>query len=240
MSRKSNQDPRIISSQNASFYDEIAEHYDLLMNDQDKNARTRLKVAGKFTQIVKSGSIMDFGGGTGLDLGWLSAQNYEIFFCEPSIGMRQKAIELNQKKIGNPNIKFISDNQSDFTVWPGNNPFPRALDGILSNFAVLNNIPDLVPLFQSLSVVLKPGGSLLACILDNSPMRVFRNYPMGYIRSFILGKPVSTIIHFKEHEQMVYLHSMNQIGKAADPFFKMVSSENISNSPFKLIHLLRK
>ncbi|PWU02206.1 MAG: hypothetical protein C5B52_05855, partial [Bacteroidetes bacterium] len=216
MSGKSNQDPRIISSQNANFYDEIADHYDLLMSNQDRNAKTRVKVAAKFTQIVQSGSIMDFGGGTGLDLPWLSKQNYQIYFCEPSLGMRQKAIDLNQNKIRNPNINFLMGSNIDFANWPGNSPFPHSLDGILTNFAVLNNIPNLPLLFQSFSLVLKPGGNLIACILDNRIWSILRHYPFQFLKSLIAGKTISTVIHYKEYEQMVYIHTMKQIRKASE------------------------
>lgn len=240
MSHKSNQNFRAISSQNALFYDGIANQYDLLMNDQDKNALTRLKVAGKFTQLVHSGNVMDFGGGTGLDLPWLTSQDYEIIFCEPSSGMRQKAIELNKMKLRSNRISFLSGQENDFTSWNQRNPFTKKLDGVLSNFAVLNNIPDLTTLFQAIAEIMKPGAHFIACIIDNHLLKILSNYPGQFLKLTISGKPITTTIHFKEYEQLVYIHTMHQIRKSSRPFFQLVNSESIDGTSFKLIHLMRK
>ena len=49
-----------------SFYDAVAKDYDSHMTDNDKKARER--VGQLFRQYVSKGNVLDFGGGTGLDL----------------------------------------------------------------------------------------------------------------------------------------------------------------------------
>ena len=61
----------------------------MMENDADKIVRA--KVANKFCDIVKDGGVLDFGGGTGLDIQWLTNKNFAVFFCEPSAGHEAKS-----------------------------------------------------------------------------------------------------------------------------------------------------
>ena len=63
-----------INQQNISYYNEIAADYDAILQKDVNNTAVRLKLAAKFTTLVKSGRVLDFGGGTGQDLGWLLQQ----------------------------------------------------------------------------------------------------------------------------------------------------------------------
>src|ERR1700722_678196 len=101
MTGKTHRDESVIYRQNISYYDEIADDYDAMLQRDASNKITREKVAEKFTLLVKNGAVLDFGGGTGSDLGWLSGGNYDILFCEPSVGMRRKAILYNKSTLHN-------------------------------------------------------------------------------------------------------------------------------------------
>jgi SAM-dependent methyltransferase len=162
---KQNQDKDLIYKQIISFYDEIADHYDNLMDQEIGNRITRQKVADKFCNLIHSGEILDFGGGTGLDLEWLTHKGYRIIFSEPSGKMREKAFELNKNTLHNPDLVILDSNKTDFTKWHRELPFLQKVDAILANFAAINCIPDIELLFRNLALVLKPGGQLLALIL---------------------------------------------------------------------------
>src|SRR5436190_17481794 len=85
---------------NESFYNSIATKYESHLTKEDVAARA--EVAKVFIQNVKSGAILDFGGGTGLDLPWLLAQEkYRVIFLEPSSNMREvaKSKYENQKEV---------------------------------------------------------------------------------------------------------------------------------------------
>ena len=82
-------------NENILYYNAIANEYNDMV-DTDADRIVREKVANKFCSIVKASVVLDFGGGTGLDLEWLASNNHTIFFCEPSAGMRGKAIDSHK------------------------------------------------------------------------------------------------------------------------------------------------
>src|SRR5579863_9383048 len=132
-----------ISKQNISYYNEIAENYDTILNENENNKIIRETVADRFSSLVKAGCVLDFGGGTGRDLGWLIQHPYQVLFCEPSATMREIAIHRVSKEFPDARISFFDDSKSDFRNWNDIFPFERKVDAIIANFAVINCIPDV-------------------------------------------------------------------------------------------------
>ena len=191
--------------------------------------------------IVKPGWVLDFGGGTGLDMEWLITGKYNIIFCEPSPGMRKKAMD-HHKNIHQDNaVIFLDDAQADFTAWSDRIPFDQKTDAVLSNFAVLNCIQDIARLFKNLSLVLKPGGHMIALILNRK--RTGRTMAMRigrFIRSMISGGPVVMHVQYYQKQQTVYLHSEKEIRAASADWFDFYGSQSLSAFDFSIIHLIRK
>ncbi len=123
------------------------------MQSNSLNEIIRNKTAEYFKSAVKGKHVMDFGGGTGADLKWLTENAYEVCFCEPSKAMRDIAIERNKKEIKSQQIQFLQDEQADFTKW-GSNTFPRKFDAILADFCVFNTIDDIKFMFSKLCMIL--------------------------------------------------------------------------------------
>src|SRR5438045_2580512 len=65
------------------FYDAVAAMYNTQMSSDLSNDLVRQQVADYFVSVVKEKNVIDFGGGTGLDLKWLQERGYTVFFCEP-------------------------------------------------------------------------------------------------------------------------------------------------------------
>ncbi len=229
-----------ISRQNIFYYDQIAGRYNAMMDKETFNRTTRQTVAEKFRQLIPSGSVLDFGGGTGLDLKWMTSQGYSVIFCEPSFKMRDEAISYNNSYLQNKNIIFLDDLQADFRNWTRIQPFSPKVDGILANFAVLNCIPDLALLFKNLAQPIKPGAHFLALVLDNGWKKILRSHPYRMLRNLVLGEPVHFRISFEENVQVVYVHTMREIKKASAAYFNISKLETIPASGFVLIHLIRK
>jgi SAM-dependent methyltransferase len=217
---------------NSSFYNEIAEEYDALMDKEGSNGVVRRKVADKFLGTVASGRVLDFGGGTGSDLEWLTKHPYQVIFCEPSAGMKEQALFRYQNGIRPGLVDFLSGAQSDFTEWHKNLPFHPAADAVLANFAVVNCISDIGLLFRNLALVLKPGGSLIALVL--------RPKWLHTLRSFAGLTPDTLEVRYKEHSQTVYVHTAKAIQKASAPYYTFSSRTSLPGSVFSLIHLTRK
>jgi SAM-dependent methyltransferase len=229
-----------ISRQNISYYDGIAADYDAILNDDRANKIIREIVAEKFTSIVKGGYILDFGGGTGRDLDWLIQHPYHIIFCEPSSGMRQIAINRIKNEFPETNISFFDDSKSDFRSWNILYPFEQAVDAIIANFAVINCIPDIQLLFEKLAFSVKPGGIVLALMLDNSLLKRLRSNLKGTIQSVITGNPMSIFIDYNGNRQLVFIHTTGKIRNAARNKFEFIRIERLRPFGFCLIHLRRK
>jgi SAM-dependent methyltransferase len=228
-----------ISSQNISYYDEIANSYDEILSTENSNALVRQKVKEKFTTLVRSGWVLDFGGGTGLDLGWLT-QGYNIVFCEPSDHMRARAINWRNNNSDSNKIIFIDKEQTDFSIWHKNLPFPQKLDGALANFGVINCIPDISSLFNALALVMKPGAPLVVVFLGRTIKNMWKWHRLNAIRSMILGVPFIRYVYHNRHRQTVFVHSLKEIRKGASSRFKYVSHERLDESGFILMHLWKK
>lgn len=224
-------------SENILYYNLIASEYnDMLDKNLDKIIRE--KVAQKFCDIVKRSVVLDFGGGTGLDLPWLTDKQDTVFLCEPSRGMREIAID-SRGNLPNDNVIFLDDFAADFRQWEQRFPFPEKVDAVLSNFAVLNCIPDIGFLFQNLATVIKPGGNVIAVVLRKTVKIVKGNF-RGYVKSIIHHEPATINVYYKENQQTVYIYSLKDIRRASEGYFNFCSSEVLPGSRFTLIHLKRR
>lgn len=227
-----------IIEQNISYYNDIAVQYNSML-DKNSDKAVRQKVANRFCSIVQNAVVLDLGGGTGLDLKWLAENNHQIFFCEPSNAMREIAISTHGNLL-NKNITFLDDLAVDFRHWNTRPPFTEKVDAALANFAVINCIPDIELLFQSLSPFIKYGGNIIALILTKNLKRRLTSNFKSALRSIIFNEPLSINMQYQNHQQTVYIYSIKEIIKASENNFILYTSESITGSDFTLIHLKRK
>jgi SAM-dependent methyltransferase len=235
-----NQEQLSVIEQNVSYYDEIAAQYDELLDRDSLNGHIRQKVASLFAALVPAGLVLDFGGGTGKDLGWLIENGYRIIFCEPSVNMREKAIAQAQKNLPPRSVRFLENNVANFTTWEAELPFSEKVNAVLANFAVINSIPDIQLLFSNLSLVIQPGGHVFMLALKAGLTARWRFNRLATLLSFVTQNTVRGNIRFKRQQQQVYLHPVKKIRKAAAAGFRFVSSETFNENDFVLIHLTRK
>jgi SAM-dependent methyltransferase len=240
MPAKSGQDRSNSTAQNISYYNEIAGDYDRILEKDDSNKVVRQKVAGRILAKMKAGRILDFGGGTGQDLEWMARTGFQVVFCEPSPGMRQKAMGYRAENLKNDQVIFLPDSHTDFNTWVIDPPVAEKVDAILANFAVLNNIPNLADLFNSLALVLRPGGYLFALVLDPSDKSRERISYWSALKASLIGSTPSFFTTYRGGRQKVYLHRLNKILKASEKNFTSVTSESFSPTGFMLIEFLRK
>ena len=225
-------------SKNISYYNAIADEYNDMLN-KEPDRIIRKNVADKFCNIVESGTVLDFGGGTGLDIQWLIDNGFNVFFCEPSSGMRERAI-TDHSNLPKDRITFLDNSSTDFRRWHSQLPFVEKVDAVLSNFAVLNCIPDIELLFKSLALVIKPGGNMIALVLTKSLKKNLRLDFQNMLKSFVHRGRTILNIWYKKHGQTVYVYSIKEIEKASAKDFIFCGSEVLPSSVFMLIHLKRK
>jgi SAM-dependent methyltransferase len=229
-------DAEHIHKRNVSYYDHIAGQYNHTLHKDRSNEIIREKVAKKFREYTGNGLVLDFGGGTGLDLDWLTEYN-KVIFSEPSSGMREIAHRNHHQ---NASVIFLDAAKTDFRKWDHDPPFPEKVDAVLCNFAVLNSIPDIACLFSSLSLMMKPGADLLALILDNRPEKLIHQSRRKAIGSLIFHLPFKFYIYSGTHKHAVYIHTDRDIKKAAFQFFESRDKETWKEYNFCLIHLVKK
>jgi len=226
--------------QNISYHDQAADSYNKVMAGDPANKDVRQRVKEKFIGLLPPGRVLDFGGGTGLDLDWLTQEGHTVIFCEPSPAMREKAIDHNKRDLENKDIVFLEGDRTDFSTWRKEPPFPQKMDAILSNFGPLNYIPDIGLLFNNLAAVIKPGGHFVLLVLDFSFSRRFRWHRRNAVRSLIFGRPFLFYIPYEGGQrQTIFVHTLKEIRKAAAPFFNYSSHESIPGFGFMIVHLTR-
>lgn len=221
------------------FYDAIAKEYNRRMCAYSSNEEVRSKVKEYFLDTVKSGNVLDFGGGTGLDLFWLSENNFNVYFCEPSSGMKNIAVELNDKQLKNNRVVFLEGIQTDFRQWSGGT-FNIKFDGLLANFAVINSIHDLTLFFEKMGSILHPGGHLIASLLDTTFNGIIRYHPKRFLIALIKREDPLLITNYGNTEHVSYLHSAAKIRKASAKYFSCERITSLGGFGFMLIHFKRK
>jgi SAM-dependent methyltransferase len=228
-----------IAKLNISYYDEIADTYDEILSQDDSNEAVREQVKQKFKALLRPEQrVLDFGGGTGLDLPWLMANKYHVIFCEPSTSMRQKAIANCQSRSNN--VTFLGDSHTDFTTWQQQPPFAGQVDGILCNFGVINCIPDINLLFHNLAMVSKPRSHLLAVLLDRPFKKMWNWHRRNTIKTLFTRSPFVMYVYHNTHKQTVFVHSLKEVKRAASSWFNYSGHQLLADSDFILVHLTRK
>jgi len=235
----SRNDPSVIKQQNISYHDEVAEDYNAVMDSHGPNQLIRQRVKEKFCSLTPQGSVLDFGGGTGLDLGWLTAAGYEVVFCEPSVGMRNQAMEYERTVLKSDKVTFLEGERTDFLTWEQTLPFAAKVDAILSDFGPLNYIPDLGQVFRCLSRVIRPGGHFVLLVLRLPFRKRLKWHRRNAIGSLLFRHTFRMYIPYKGHRQVVFVHTEKEIRKAAAPWFSYGGSELLEDHDFTLIHLIR-
>lgn len=228
-----------IKEGNMAFYNGIADLYNETMEKDPSNLIIRRMVQKKVNLLVPSGRVIDFGGGTGLDLEWL-AEARTVIFCEPSERMREKAHARRLNILHGDRIVFLDNAQTDYTRWGEADPFMGTLDAALCNFGVINYIPDLEKLFSSLAGVLKPGGHIFVLALKYGFVKRFRRHRRHALASLFTRQPFVLHIPGEKGGQTVIIHTIAQIDRASGPWFHMDSCDILGMNDFMLIHLLRK
>jgi 2-polyprenyl-3-methyl-5-hydroxy-6-metoxy-1,4-benzoquinol methylase len=148
----------------SAYYDRIAREYDgqvdgLAINRAQRDAfRTRVAaLAGS------GGRILDFGCGTGTDAEWYAAKGHEVVAHDISAGMVEVLRSRCADAIARGRITALVGRLSDLDrVLRGGPP----LDVIAANFGVLNHFDDLQQVLALLASHLRPGGALVASVLN--------------------------------------------------------------------------
>ncbi len=221
-----------------AFYDRIAEEYNQQLTPSDKQVRR--VVSGIFRQYIPRGNVLDFGGGTGLDLPWLLAGDYRVFFLEPSGNMRTVAKKTVNVIAGINQPVFVEEN-TDFRDWSsGNLPVREKMKGVLADFAVLNCIEEPAVFFEKIALVCERHCYIVACVIDARPHILLKNHPVkAVLRGFLSGELITRhVFNGASHE--THIHFQKRFRIAYRRHFDFIAYLPVVASDFALLILSKK
>lgn len=205
--------------QNAAFFDAIAPRYDaqLAGNPHDALARKAFRDL-VLTHVPKGSTILDFGCGTGLDALHYAHQGCRVLAYDNSAGMMTELKRRCRAEIGAKAIMPGALPYPDFYRFLESWPMP---DAVAANFAVLNSIRELEPLFDAFARRLAAPGWVFLSVLN--PIHWSRLRTRSWWKNALSahnGPPV-----YLNHPFASYFHFVSALLRSA-PAFHLVGRGN--------------
>ena len=186
---------------NAAFHDRLAPHYDSHLCGIAANTLARRAFQELVRGHVPAGAtLLDFGCGTGIDALAYARHGYRVLAYDNSPGMVEELRRRCQAEITAGAVTPYSMSYPAFleslAAWP-------TIEAVTANFAVLNSIRDLRPLFETFHARLPPGGWLIASLLN--PLHWSKIKTRGWWRDALRAprgprlhtvEPYTTYLHF--------------------------------------------
>jgi SAM-dependent methyltransferase len=202
-----------------AVYDDVAARYDIEVDGFGDNGRLRDVFRRRVSALAGVGSsILDFGCGTGSDAAWYAAQGHRVIAYDISSGMVDVLRSRCAATIREGRIVALA---GGLNVLREELAQTAPVGAIAANFAVLNHVRDLSPLFRELSSHLAPGGVLVASVLNP-----FYQYDMksrwwwkGLFFSIWTGSITMA------GKVTTYRHFTRAIRRMAAPFFRLVEKQ---------------
>jgi SAM-dependent methyltransferase len=150
--------------QNAAFHDELAPRYDAHVTNNACNVLAREAFVDLVSRCVSPGSVLlDFGCGTGLDALRYARKGYRVLAYDHSAGMIAELKQRCKREIASGKITAWSEPYPSFLA---RFPLAPAPSAVVADFAVLNSIQDLAPLFETFAPYLAPPGWVISSLLN--------------------------------------------------------------------------
>jgi SAM-dependent methyltransferase len=156
----------MIEQRTAAYYDRHAEEYDEVMARDPRNAVVRRAFHALVASVVPAGArVLDFGCGTGIDAAWYAGRGHAVIAYDHAARMVERITTNYPSPVAAGSIIPTS---FPFASFPDALP-PAArgpVDAVMANFAVLNLISDLPGLFDQFALLVRPGGVVIASVLN--------------------------------------------------------------------------
>jgi ubiquinone/menaquinone biosynthesis C-methylase UbiE len=146
----------------SSPFDAIADKYDVTFSSSSIGKVQRDAVWAELMKNFRPGDrILDIGCGTGVDARFLAERGMDVVACDKSERMLQVAegrIAALPAPSGSVQLCLLpAEDISSLNVPP--------FDGAFSNFGAVNCIEDIAKLAGDLAVLLRPGATVLICVM---------------------------------------------------------------------------
>jgi SAM-dependent methyltransferase len=188
--------------QNAAFHDDLAPRYDASVTNNACNILARDAFVDLVSRCVSPGSVLlDFGCGTGLDALRFARKGYRVLAYDNSSGMIAQLEQRCKPEIASGKITAWSEPYPSFLARFPLAPTPSA---VVADFAVLNSIRDLEPLFETFAQYLARPGWVISSLLN--PLHWLKlKTPEWWVRALrepnrspvYSATPYTTYMHFE-------------------------------------------
>lgn len=149
----------------AAPFDAVADTYDELFTESNIGQAQRASVWVELTKSFQPGDhVLEIGCGTGVDACFLGSRGVQVEACDCSPRMLEVAA-LRVSETGNSELvrpRLLAAEQ--ISELPGNG----LLDGAFSNFGALNCVQDRKRFASDLAPLLRPGATVLLCLMGPS------------------------------------------------------------------------
>lgn len=140
------------------------------------------------------GRLFDFGCGPGLDAKAYAEAGRTVSVFDVDSGMRDYLLQHCEAEISSGAVRLLAGTYDDFLRTRTNED--GRIDLVVANFAPLNLVTDMPPLFERLAGLLVPRGKLLASVLNPWFRGLWRN-PKWWPRlpSLLVAGQYTTHLH---------------------------------------------
>jgi len=196
-----------------AFYDAIAESYDQQMATLATSSWARDAFRQLVLDTVSSGTLLDFGCGTGTDAVWFAERGFLVLAYDPSSEMIERTKAKGARLIERGLLTTHVSSHEEFLRFQPERPF----DAVISNFGVLSHLEDLGPLLDAFSHQLVNEGYVVASVLN--PW-FWKDMIREWWWRSVWGSRRTGVVRVSVGEIETYRHFPSKIVNAASPWFK--------------------
>jgi SAM-dependent methyltransferase len=204
-----------VSDRTASYYDRIAADYDAQVDGSASNRAMRDAFRTRVSALAgPSGTILDYGCGTGTDAAWYAARGHRVVAYDVSAGMleqlRARCAEEVSRGVVVPVLGDLAVLDAALRAVP-------PIDVVAANFAALNHVPDLAPVLETLAEHLRPTGVVVASLLNPLQRTVSRR--RWLLERMWLDLWRDTVVN--RGETVTYRHQVRTVRRMARRWFDL-------------------
>lgn len=202
-------------------FDVVARDYDRIFSESQIGRVQRQTVWAMAARVFRPGQrILDLGCGTGVDAVYLARLGCNVLALDSSFAMVAVARERVLRE-GYQSKVQVQHRSIEELAALGSQP---DFDGVLSNFGGFNCVANLAAVSETLSHLVKPGSSLLFCLLNRYCLWEVGFYAMcfRFDKAFRRWRGKGAVASLGPGQLLVYYPSARELCLAFQPHFRYV------------------